>query len=394
MTWKDDTKVQKRREFVLRAKEPGANISALCREYNISRKTGYKWLHRFEERGLLGLQDRPRSASSTPFKCSVEVSLDTVKLKLNYPHFGPKKLRQLLLKRYSQDEVPSVSTISRIVRYMGLTKQKRRTTNKYGPQKRPEVVVEAPNDLWTVDFKGWFRTKDRKRCEPLTVRDQFSRFILAIDICETPSTEQVKPVFVRLFERYGLPKVIQSDNGSPFATTRSRTGLTQLSAWWVALGIRFVRSRVGKPQDNGGHERMHRDIKAQLQRNPAATPAQQQELCNTFRHVFNYERPHEALEQRMPGDVYRTSSKVFTSPDPVLVYPAHMHKRRVTAQGAIRYKGFFNVVGRPFAGNYVGVEQIDDKSIRVWFGDLCIGTTELPWRGPLRAAGQYREQQP
>ncbi len=265
--------MEQRHEFVLRAKEPGANISALCREYGISRKTGYKWLHRFGKQGLLGLKDQPRRSSGTPFRCSVQVSLDTVILKQRYPHFGPKKLRQLLLGSWPAREVPSLSTIGRILRHMGLTKPRRKVRRyKAGPGKRPEVVVEGPNDLWTVDFKGWWRSGNGKRCEPLTVRDAYSRFVLAIDIVERPSIECVRLVFERLFRLHGLPKAIQSDNGSPFASTSSYSGLTKLSAWWLALGIRFVRSRVGKPQDNGGHERMHRDVKDELQRHPSWSP--------------------------------------------------------------------------------------------------------------------------
>jgi len=394
MPWKDTSKMQQRREFVLRALDPGSNMAALCREYQISRNTGYKWLRRFREEGLLGLEDRPRHALGTAFRESAEVALDVIHLRHVYPHFGPKKLRELLKKRYPEHLLPSVSTIGRMLKRAGMTKPRRRPRlPKYGPVKRPELIVDGPNDLWTIDFKGWFRTRDGKKCEPLTVRDQYSRFVLGIDIVAAPSVACVRPVFERLFARYGLPKAIQSDNGSPFATTRSRTGLTQLSAWFVSLGIRFVRSRVGKPQDNGGHERMHRDIKDQLQRFPAATPAQQQEYCDTFRSEFNFERPHEGLEQQLPGDVYSKSNTPFTTTNPELVYPKDFYRRKVTKDGNIRYRGLFKTVGKPFAGNYVGIHQVTAKRITVWFGDLCIGVTELPWNGPLKAAGHYNLQQ-
>lgn len=385
--------MQQRREFVLRALEPGSNISALCREYRISRKTGYKWLHRFRESGLLGLRDQPRRKSSTAFRCSVPVSLDIVTLKLNYPSFGPKKIRAMLLGSWPAEEVPSMSTIGRVIRYMGLTKKRRRVRRfKAGPGRKPDVVVEAPNDLWTVDFKGWWRTKDGKRCEPLTIRDEYSRFVLAVDIVEAPSIACVKPVFERLFKQHGLPRAIQSDNGSPFASRQSHAGLTQLSAWWVALGIRFVRSRVAKPQDNGGHERFHRDVKAKLQRHPSWTQEQQQEGANHFRQHFNWERPHEALNQQLPASVYVDSSRPFTSSNPVLRYPTDWEVRKVTKDGAIRYRRFQRSVGKALKGLYVGVEQFDEKRFRVWFGEVCLGVGELPWLTGLRPPGREDEQ--
>lgn len=386
--------MDQRREFVLRALEPHANISALCREYRISRQTGYKWLHRFRESGLIGLRDQPRRSSSTAFACSVQVSLDTVLLKQSYPHFGPKKLRQLLLGKWPDDQVPSLSTIGRIVRYMGLSKPKRKVRRgKPGPSRSPEVVVEAPNDLWTVDFKGWWRTRNGSKCEPLTVRDDHSRFVLAIDMVDRPSIDCVRPTFERLFELHGLPRAIQSDNGSPFVSMASHAGLTKLSAWWVSLGIRFVRSRVGKPQDNGGHERMHRDIKAELQRHPTWDLKQQQEACTTFRRVFNWERPHEALGQRLPGGVYRDSPRPYASQPPRLVYPSTMHVRRVTGCGTMRYRGFQRSIGQAFARSDVGIEQVDKTRFRVWFGELLIGVGDLPWIAPLRAPAPSDEQQ-
>ena len=394
MGWKGASIVEQRRDFVLRALEPGANISALCREYQISRKTGYKWLHRFRESGLLGLKDHPRPARGRSFRCSVEVSLDVVFLKRSYPAFGPKKIRRLLQSRWPAEDVPSTSTVSRILKYVGLTKPRRTVRRgKAGPQKRPEVVVEGPNDLWTVDFKGWFRSGNGEKCEPLTVRDEYSRYVLGIDLVEAPSTECVRPVMERLFAQYGLPKAIQSDNGPPFATSQSISRLTKLSAWWVALGIRVVRSRAGKPQDNGGHERFHRDMKAHLQRHPAWDRERQQQECDTFRQSFNWERPHAALGQELPGDVYVRSPRVFTGETPVLVYSDGMEVRKVNNVGAIRFRRYQRSVGKAFAGEYVGVEQFDEKRFRVWYGDVCLGVGDLPWVAPLRPPGRLDEQQ-
>ena len=385
--------MQQRREFVLRALEPGANISALCLEYRISRKTGYKWLHRFRESGLLGLRDQPRRKSSTAFRCSVPVSLDIVFLKQRYPSYGPKKIRRMLMDSWPASELPSLSTISRVVRYAGLAKKKRRVQRyKAGPGRKPDVAVEAPNDLWTVDFKGWWNSRNGKRCEPLTVRDEYSRFVLAIDIVDAPSIACVRPVFERIFALHGLPKAIQTDNGVPFSASQSYSGMTQLSAWWVALGLRFVRSRVAKPQDNGGHERMHRDMKDQLQKHPSWSPEQQQEACDHFRRVFNWERPHQALGQEVPASVYLNSPRPFTPGDPLLKYPADWHVRKVTKCGTMRYRRFQRSVGKAFAGQYVGVEQLDEKRFRVWFAEVCIGVGDLPWINGLRPPGREDEQ--
>jgi len=394
MPWKDSSIVDLRREFVLRALEPGANISALCRDYRISRKTGYKWLHRFKQLGLLGLKDRPQRRPGGAFKCTVEVALDVVTLRQSYPTFGARKIRALLLKKWSAAEVPSTYTIQKVLRYMGLVKPRRRVQRrKSGPARKPEVLAEAPNDVWTVDFKGWWRSGSGKKCEPLTIRDHYSKMVLAIDIVERPSIDCVKPVFERLFGLYGLPKAIQSDNGSPFATSQSLTGLTKLSAWWVTLGIRPVRGRPGKPQDNGGHERMHKDIKDELQQHPSWTVKQQQEACDVFRRSFNWERPHQALDDRLPGDVYESSPRVYPGENLELVYPAGTVPRKVTRCGTIRYRGYLRSIGKAFEGLYVGVEPFDKNRFRVWLGELCIGVGELPWVAPLRPPGRATEQQ-
>lgn len=394
MPWKDSSIVDKRREFVLRALEPDANISALCREFRISRKTGYKWLHRFRQLGLLGLKDRPRKRPENAFKCTVPVALDVVTLRQSYPFFGARKIRALLAKKWSPDEVPSVYTIQKVLRHMGLVKPRRRVQRrKAGPGKKPEVLAEAPNDIWTVDFKGWWLTGDGRKVEPLTIRDEYSKNVLAVDIVERPSVACVKPVFVRLFELHGLPRAIQSDNGTPFATRQSLTGLTKLSAWWVTLGINPVRGRPGKPQDNGSHERMHKDIQQRLEQHPSWTPKQQQEACDGFRRLFNWERPHEALGDRLPGDVYERSPRLYPGEDLELQYPDHMVARKVTKSGTIRYRNYLRSIGQAFAGLYVGVEPFGENRFRVWLAEFCIGVGELPWIAPLRPPGRAKEQQ-
>lgn len=395
MPWKDQDLVNQRHEFVLRALEPGANISALCRELPVSRKTAYKWLKRFRERGVLGLEELERGPARTPLACTADVAVEVLALRRAHPTWGARKLRAVLLRDRSASEVPSSRTIGRVLHRAGECKPRRaRKRRKAARGQAPEVVVEGPNDLWTVDFKGWWRTRDGSKCEPLTVRDAWSRYVLTIDVLEKPSYELVREVFERLFEAYGLPKALLSDNGPPFVATSGQVGHTRLSAWWASLGIRVVRSRPGCPQDNGGHERMHRDMAAELELNPAAEPSEQQKSCSRWRVEFNHHRPHQALEQSTPASVYRKSRRVYPSSPPELVYPEWMATRRVSCSGALRWRGYHRHLSTGLAGHNVGVEDLGSKRFRVWFGPECIGEGVLPWVAPLGPVTDLESTQP
>jgi putative transposase len=223
-------------------------MSALCRDFKVSRKTGYKWLKRYRERGVRGLEDvrsGPRPGRS-PLRTSAEMAIEIINLRRRHATWGSRKLHAVLKREWPADEVPSRRTVERVLQEAGLVAPRKVRRRKHsGPEAAPVVVVDAPNDLWTVDFKGWWRALNGKKIEPLTVRDQFSRFVLCSEVVKAPSTEDVRAAFEALFIDHGMPRAIQSDNGPPFATTQSAVGLTRLSAWWVSLGIRFVRSRVG-----------------------------------------------------------------------------------------------------------------------------------------------------
>jgi len=250
------------------------------------------------------------------------------------------------------------------------------------------VLVEKANDLWTVDFKGWWRTRDGSKCEPLTVRDASSRYLLTIEVLEKPSYELVRAVFEQLFKDYGLPMAIQSDNGPPFVATSGQVGHSRLSAWWVSLGIRVVRSRPACPQDNGGHERMHKDMALELELNPALDVVQQQEFCRRWRHEFNHHRPHQSLGQRTPASVYKKSKRPYPSSPPELWYPKGMATRKVSASGAMRWRGFHRHLSAGLAGHNVGVEDLGSRRFRVWFGRDCIGEGTLPWTSSLRPVSE------
>lgn len=375
--------MDERCRFVLAVLAPEANISALCREFGVSRKTGYKWIHRFQEGGLARLSDRSRRPHSNPFEVSAEMVAEIVRWRLYHHTWGPKKLRAVLLRRYTAREVPAVSTIARILRRCSLIKpRKRRRRHKDLLWQR--IEPQAPNDLWTVDFKGWWHTQDSRRCEPLTVRDEYSRLVLDIRAMTSTATKAVQEAFAQIFERYGLPKAIRTDNGPPFALAHSLRGLTRLSAWWVALGIRLERIELGHPEQNGGHERLHKDIRQELQVVQAEDLNHQQEIFDLWRMEFNCERPHEALGMRTPAQVHRPSPQRFTSEKPEIVYPSAFEVRVVRHHGEIKFGGQLRFISEALAGWKVGIERTPDEKLRIWFADLCLGVTDRYFRFAIR----------
>ena len=261
MPWKKSEPMEQRIEFALKAMRT-LNFRALCQEYGISTKTGYKWKERFLRKGFSGMEEESRRPKSHSEQLPEEQLCEVVRLKLGHLSWGPRKIRELYLRRHG--EVASESTFKRVLERAGLTEKRRhrraRETGRLCSGRRGG----APNEVWTVDFKGWWRSRG-KRCEPLTVRDEYSRYVLEVRALEDARTETVRKTFEQLFERQGLPGAIRSDNGSPFASVQGLLGLSRLSAWWVVLGIDLERSRPGHPQDNGAHERMHRDISRELE---------------------------------------------------------------------------------------------------------------------------------
>jgi hypothetical protein len=245
-------------------------------------------------------------------------------------------------------------------------------------ERAPEAVAKACNDVWTVDFKGWWRARDGARCEPLTVRDAFSRYVLCAKLVGATTIEEVRKEFERLFRQHGVPKAIQCDNGEPFISIRSRAGLTRLSVWWVSLGITIVRSRPGCPQDNGGHERMHRDMSSDVEAFPENTRNSEQRALDRWRQQFNQVRPHEALGGKTPAELYRST------PHRTLVilrwwYPlGWIVKRPSPPNGIILVRGEILVVGRAFVGHPIGIEPLDDTKGRLWFRDIELGELQLP----------------
>jgi putative transposase len=316
MAWGKTTLVNARHEFVLAAMAPDAKVAELCRDAGISRKTAYKWIQRFRERGIVGLEDMSRRPRSSPLQASGEVVMQVLELRGAHPRWGPRKLRKVLARSLAADETPSERTVARVLERAGEVRARRRRPPEASSAAKdaPSCLAEAPNDLWTVDFKGWWNSKDGAKCEPLTVRAAYSRFVLKSHIMLRTGTEPVMAQFKELFECRGLPKAIQVDNGPPFGSTHARCGVTTLSAWWLATGIRVIRGRPAHPQDNGAHERMHLDMRYEVEDVGADNVREQQAAMDNWCHEFNYVRPHDAIDLKVPGDLYRPSSRRYRGP--------------------------------------------------------------------------------
>ena len=368
--------MEQRIEFALKALKT-LNFRALCQEYGISAKTGYKWKQRFLEEGLAGMEEESRRPKISPQQLPEMEVCEIVRLKLAHLAWGPRKIRELYLRRHG--EVASESTFKRVLERAGLTQKRRRRRSSEAGRLSSGRRAAAANEVWTVDFKGWWRNTAR-RCEPLTVRDEYSRYVLEVRALEDAKTETVRKSFECLFERQGLPGAIRSDNGTPFASVRGLLGLSRLSAWWVALGIDLERGRPGHPQDNGAHERMHGDISRELE----AMGECDQPAWDLWKQTFNYERPHEALGMRSPGELYVASQRKYQGTPEDLVYP-QMCTRRVCQHGLIKVDGQRLFLSTSLAGWSVGLKPITQNVMEVWFGRLLLGQVDLSTSNFIRA---------
>lgn len=377
MPWKECNVMNLRTEFALRAMHGELPFTILCQEYGISPKTGYKWKERFVARGLSGLFDQSRKPHTSPTQISEDHACQLIRLKLAHRSWGPKKIRELFARRHTDPEVLSLSTIKRILDKSGLVEHRRRRKADHCGRIENRLEAKAPNEVWTVDFKGWWYSVDKARIEPLTVRDAHSRYILCADVMADSKSETVRSRFERLFETYGLPQMIRSDNGSPFACTRAPLGLSRLSAWWIALGIGLDRIAPGHPEQNGGHERMHRDIACELEGCIDGDISAHQAALETWRHQFNHERPHEALGMRVPADLYVKSERRFDPGDFDLSYPSEYLRRKVKNCGTIKIMSSQILISTALRGWDVGLKATGLTHYSVWFGPLCLGEIDM-----------------
>jgi putative transposase len=368
--------MEQRIEFALKAMRT-LNFRALCQEYGVSAKTGYKWKQRFLQEGIEGLAEESRRPKTSPEQLPEGEVCEIVRLKMAHLSWGPRKIRELYLRRHG--EVASESTFKRVLERAGLTQKRRKRRSSEAGRLCSGRRATAANEVWTVDFKGWWRS-GAKRCEPLTVRDEHSRYLLEVRALQDARSETVRKSFERLFERQGLPGAIRSDNGSPFASALALLGLSRLSAWWVALGIDLERGRPGHPQDNGAHERMHRDISRELE----ALGESDQEALDLWRQTFNFARPHEALGMRCPGELYAPSHRKYDGTPEDLEYP-QMCTRRVCQHGLIKVDGQRLFLSTSLAGWSVGLKPITQNVMDVWFGRLLLGQIDLSASNFIRA---------
>jgi transposase InsO family protein len=380
MPWKETCALDERVRFVVEYDLNELTMAELCRKYGISRKTGYKWVGRVDESGLTGLGDRSRAPHCHPNQICAELEAGIVAARHRHPTWGPRKLREILEWQPS----PAASTIGGVLQRVGLVVP-RKVRRRVPPQEQPFALCGQANAVWCADFKGWFRTGDGLRCDPLTLSDAYSRFLLRCQVVPNQAHVWVRSVFEAAFREYGLPGAIRTDNGSPFAT-RALAGLSALSVWWIKLGIVVERIEAGQPQQNGRHERMHRTLKEETAQPPASNARAQQRKFDRFRQEFNLERPHEALGMRTPGSVYSSSSRGYPSREPELRYPDGWDVRKVMNKGHFYWRHREVFLTEVLSGEVIGLEPVDDRYRRVWFGPVALGVLDLHVRHMLTGA--------
>jgi putative transposase len=383
MAWRDVDPMDERIRFVLRATHEEVSFAGLCRQFGISRKTGYKWVGRYRRYGLGGVHELSRRPLRSPKRTAEWIEKLIVRERGRRRTWGPRKLRHQLLKTYPMEVVPAESTIARILDRHGLTRKRRRRAKVVQPDRHGYTEATRPNEVWAADFKGWFRTTDGQRCDPLTMSDLFSRYLLECRQVGGQTIQRVRPVFRRVFIRYGLPEVLRVDNGSPFGS-RGVRGLTRLSAWWLRLGIRVEFIEPGHPEQNGVHERMHRTLKAETARPPAATLRTQQRRFDRWRRDFNHERPHEAIGMQTPSQRYERSPRRYTEHPKPPTYPPHYSVRKVRSNGQIKWRGILHYVGEALYGMALGLSAVAEDEHAVYFGDLLLGYLHEQDTGGLR----------
>jgi transposase InsO family protein len=377
MPWKASSVMEERLRFVGRLLD-GEAMTDVCRDFGISRKTGYKIFDRYKEHGLEALTDRSRRPVRYANQLPQQLENLIVRLKGEKPHWGARKIRELLLRRLNGDvRLPAKSTIHAVLDRHGLVK--RATGRRHRAQGTPLSPGAAPNDLWCADFKGEFKLGNARYCYPLTVTDQASRFLLMCEALESTREDLAFTAFERLFAERGLPLSIRSDNGVPFASPNGLFGLSKLSVWWLRLGIAIERIKPGRPQQNGRHERMHLTLKKEATRPSGSNILQQQARFDAFVQEFNVERPHEALDMKCPAQLYTPSPRRYDGL-PELSYPFHDRDVLVTACGRLCLHRKKINISTVLAGQRLGIKEVDEGIWLVSFMQYDLGYFDLEQR--------------
>lgn len=370
MPWQERSAERLRMEFIVAHESQQYTFTELCELFGISREAGYKCVRRFREDGVEGLKDRSRAPKSCPHRVDTVVEQLLIEARRKHPTWGPKKLLPWLARRHDID-LPSRSTAGEILKRAGLCEVRRRRRRLEHPGK-PTTNAATPNALWAADFKGEFLMRDGNYCYPLTVTDQYSRYILACKALRSTKEIPVQLAFERLFREYGLPEAIRTDNGVPFATI-ALGRLSRLSVWWIKMGVRPELTQPSHPEQNGQHERMHKTLKAETTRPPGADLKAQQRKFDRWRHEFNDERPHESLADAPPVTLYSPSTRPLPKKLEHPTYPGHFEVRYVSRNNGIRWNRSWINISSTLREEYVGCEEVDDGVWNVWFGPLLLG---------------------
>ena len=371
MPWREVSPMDEKVRFIEAFRSGVFNFTELCAFFGISPKTGYKWVGRWKEQGQAGLEDRSHAVRSCPHQMGEDVAAVLLAIRRKHRGWGPAKLLRIVHKRRPSLPLPARSTTAALFKRHGLVKPRRRRPHPGHPG-LGQTAMSHPNAVWTADFKGQFKTLDGEWCYPLTLVDGFSRYCLACVGLPSTKHELVEPLFERAFRDYGLPHVIRTDNGAPFASQAIHR-LSRLHVWWIKIGVYPELILPGHPQQNGRHERFHKTLKDGTARPPASSQRAQQGKFDRFVREYNEERPHEALGQETPASLYRPSFRPYPGRIPELEYPAHFERRLVSRNGGIRWGSGWVNVSQVLSEEYVGLEEVDDEVWAVYFGPLLLG---------------------
>ena len=379
MPWKETDKMEQKEKFIREMLKQEKPFKHLCQEFGISEKTGYKWKKRFYEQGKIGLIEQSRAPEQHPNQIDGDTAAELICIKNAHLAWGPKKIRELYARAYPNKEVPSLSSVKRILDKAGLVKTRkiRPAATSNCPRLQQQIQAYAPNDVWCIDFKGYWKS-DGEICEPFTVRDRYSRKILCARLMTSKTSDAVRTVMSELFRKYGLPKVIHSDNGTPFAAPNGLLNLTNLSAWWITLGILPDRSLKGRPGQNGSLERMHADIAAEIERKVPGGLKANQVVLDAWVEEYNSVRPNEAIGMKTPDELYCVSERKYSGDFDELEYPLGFQTRKVTSGGEIIIKGIRITIGYAIRGWNVGLQPIENsRKFNVFLADFLLGILDM-----------------
>ena len=378
MPWKETDKMEQKELFIEEMLKKDKPFKHLCAQFGISEKTGYKWKNRFYEMGKAGLEEESRNPSHSN-QIDGDTAAELIRIKNAHSAWGPKKIRVIYAKAYPNKAVPSLSSVKRILKKAGLVEKRkiRKPASSDCPRLQQQIQASEPNDVWCIDFKGWWKS-DGEICEPFTVRDKLSRKILCAQLMTSKTSEAVRAVMTSLFKKYGLPKAIHSDNGAPFAAPNGLLNLSNLSVWWITLGILPDRSLKGHPEQNGSLERMHKDIAEEIEGKIPGGIAANQAILDAWVEEYNSVRPNEAIGMKTPDEVYTKSARTYNGDYDELEYPMGFLVRKVTHGGEIIMNSIRITIGYALRGWHVGLKSLDEgRTFQVYLADFLLGTLDL-----------------